>query len=167
MTRQATGRKARLGTLSFLSLQLLPSARPGSEACSEKFFSFLQMAQANAVKQSSGTAPTFIPVSAYISASVSKATGMSSVYEPQAMFPFLPRHTRSGHGGLQLAPAHVFWTLIFTTHFFKPDSMELSRMQDGFSHSNEVLIRWPALRNLARAVSLALILSSNLLASLK
>lgn len=73
-----------------------------------KVFFFLQMAQANAVKQSSGTAPIFIPVSVYISESVSKATGMSCVYESQAVLPFLPRHARSGHRGLQLAPAHVF-----------------------------------------------------------
>ena len=66
------------------------------------------MAQANAVKQSYGTAPTFIPVSAYISESVLKATGMSCVYESQAVFPFLPRHARSGHRGLQLAPTNVF-----------------------------------------------------------
>ena len=66
-------------------------------------------------------------------------------------------------------PPPVFQTPIFTTHFFNPDSMEpTGTFQDARQLlSNEVLTRWPALRNLAWAVSLALILSSDLLASLK
>lgn len=151
LTCQATGRTVRLGTLSFSSLQLLPAARPGSEACSEKvfyflqiasaqkvcfFFFFLQVAEVNAVKQSSGTASTFIPVSAYISESISKAAGMSCLYESQAMFPFLPRHAQSGHRDLSWPPplsSRPLSSLHISSTLTLWNPLGLSRMQDGFS----------------------------------